>query len=76
MSPYIFIIGAELFVRMIKVAQLQNSITGLPVDNKGEIIGQLAYVDYCLLIAGANLREANALTNIITRYCSCSDQKG
>lgn len=63
-------------MRMIKVAQLQNAITGLPVDNKGEIIGQLAYVDYCLLIAGANLREANALTNIIARYCSCSDQKG
>ena len=63
LSPYLFVLGSEMLTRSIKLAQ-------------GRVMtGHLLYADDCLLVAGATVREAGVVANVLKDFCRMSGQR-
>ena len=75
LSPYLFILGAEVFTRMIKRAQMNGRLTDLPMGNGYGELCHLLYADDCLLLARASEEEAGVIIEQLKEYCCMSGQQ-
>ena len=41
LSSYLFILGAEVFVKMIKTTQVKGVLDGVRIGDEGEVVSQL-----------------------------------
>ena len=71
LSPYLFILGAEVFTRMIERAQMNGRLTDLPMGNGYRVL----YADDCLLLARASEEEAGVIIEQLREYCCRADNR-
>ncbi|MCH90195.1 retrotransposon protein putative unclassified, partial [Trifolium medium] len=74
LSPYLFIICANVFSELISKAQSQNLIHGAKISNGAPEISHLLYADDSLLFCRANKEEVSVMQNIIDKYQRASGQ--
>ncbi|XP_074287942.1 uncharacterized protein LOC141613105 [Silene latifolia] len=74
LSPYLFILCAEVFSNLIKCAVVNNSLHGIRNSQSAPMVSHLFFADDSLIFLKANLREAEVITNIIRRYEDASGQ--
>jgi hypothetical protein len=74
-SPYLFIICAEVFSSLSQNAQMNGFISGVPTSKKGPKITHLFFADDSLVFCKANRVEWRRLLNIIATYERGSGQK-
>ena len=74
LSPYLFIICANVFSNLISKAQLDNKIHGIKIAPGAPEISYLFFVDDSLIFCRANKSEATQLKQIITTYQEASGQ--
>jgi hypothetical protein len=75
LSPYIFIICAEVISGLIDKGQLDGLIHGIPIATNAPAISHLLYVDDNTLFCRANLEEATVIMNIMKTYQEASGQR-
>jgi hypothetical protein len=74
LSPYLFIICANVFSGLITKAQMNSEIHGVKVANGAPAISQLLFTDDSLLFCRATTKEAATIGNIIEDYQEASGQ--
>jgi len=74
-SPYLFIICAEVFSALLQNAQMKGCISGVPTSKKGPKITHLFFADDNLVFCKANRVEWRRLLNLIETYERGSGQK-
>jgi hypothetical protein len=75
LSPYLFILCAEVLSCMLTQAEAKGVITGVPTSPKGPRLSHLFFVDDSLLFCKVNLVEWRCLTKILEKYEMVSGQK-
>lgn len=68
LSPYIYIICAEVLSRLITKAQQDGSITGISIATNAPAISHLLYADDSILFCRARPEEATTIMNILETY--------
>lgn len=71
LSPYLFIICAKVFSRMINSEQ---AIQGIKISRNALAISHILFADDILLMCKANQSNANAIATIIESFCVKSGQ--
>jgi len=56
--PYLFILGAEVFVRLVKMEQVNGGVSSIRIGNGCGSMSQLSYVDDCILFIKVVSTEA------------------
>lgn len=74
LSPFLFIICMEGFSTMIRHAEQQESLHGVPFGHRGLSVSHLFFADDSLLFVHAVQEEVFALLQIIQRYKTLSSQ--
>jgi hypothetical protein len=74
-SPYLFILCAEVFSSLLYNAQMKGLISGVPTSKKGPSISHLFFADDSLVFCKANRVEWRRILNIIETYERGSGQK-
>ncbi|XP_019182405.1 PREDICTED: uncharacterized protein LOC109177491 [Ipomoea nil] len=74
LSPYLFIICAEGLSLLLQQAQIQGAIHGCRVARGAPSISHLFFADDSLLFFKANVQEASAIKQCLTRYENLSGQ--
>ena len=75
LSPYLFILGADVLTWMIKRKQGQGSLTELPLGDRQGHLGHLLYADDCLLLAKATTSKAEVVNKVLHDYCCMSSKQ-
>lgn len=75
LSPYLFILVADVLSHMLRRAQENGNITGVQIGNHGPTLTHLFFADDALLFSKAALEEVYQLVNILNQYSSASGQK-
>jgi hypothetical protein len=73
-TPYLFIIGAEVLARCIADVQGQGLLRGLQLRGEEDNICYLGYADDCLIFNQASLFQCWQLKRVMEKYCSISGQ--
>lgn len=68
MSPYLFIICADVLSGMLKKDELSKDIHGAQVVRKAPIISHLFFTDDILLFVRANTEEVDRIMQVLSRY--------
>jgi hypothetical protein len=68
LSPYLFIICANVFSNLISRAPLDNKIHGIKIAPRAPEISHLFFVDDSLIFCRANKTEATILKQTISTY--------
>jgi hypothetical protein len=74
-SPYLFIICAEVFSALLHNAQMRGCISGVPTSKKGPKITLFFFADDSLVFCNANRVEWRRLLNLIETYERGSSQR-
>jgi hypothetical protein len=74
LSPYLFILCADVFSALISRAQSLKLIHGIKIAPRAPEITHLLFADDSLLFCRANEEEANQIKSIITTYQQASGQ--
>jgi hypothetical protein len=74
LSPYLFIICADVFSALITNAQNSKLIHGVKIAPKAPEITYLFFADDSLIFCRANKEETNQIKSIITKYQQASGQ--
>jgi hypothetical protein len=74
-SPYLFLLCAEVLSSMLSKAESAGVITGVPTSKRGPKLTHLFFADDSLLFCKANSVEWRRLTKILERYEDASGQK-
>ncbi|XP_074318601.1 uncharacterized protein LOC141655419 [Silene latifolia] len=74
LSPYLFIMCAEVLSSLMRRAVETNSLHGIRISSSAPSISHLLFADDSLFFAKANLEEANVINNILRRYAEASKQ--
>ena len=74
LSPYLFILGSKVFMRLINREIQQGSLMGVKIGNTAPPISKLCYVDDIILICRARADEVRSLMNCLDTYCAWSSQ--
>ncbi|XP_059449513.1 uncharacterized protein LOC132180640 [Corylus avellana] len=74
LSPYLFLLCAEVLSHMIGRAELQKKITGLAITRRGERLSHLFFADDSLLFCKASVTEWENLQAILIGYGKASGQ--
>jgi hypothetical protein len=69
LSPYLFIMCADVLARMINREVLRGAINGIKVSSGADAISKLLYADNVILFCGAKTSEVEALMQCIEKYC-------
>ena len=73
-SPYLFILGSEVLLRLINKEVAQKKLSGVKVSNIAPPISKLCYVDDIILFCKAKSSELATLKVCLEKYCSWSGQ--
>jgi hypothetical protein len=74
LSPYLFILCANVFSGLITKAQNEKKLHGVKVANGAPEISHLLFADYNLLLCRATPQEAMVIKDIIQDYQEASGQ--
>ena len=74
LSPYLFILGNEVLMRLINREVSQKNLTGVKLFNTPPPISKLCYADDILLFCKAKSFELAILRNCLEKFCSRSGQ--
>ncbi|KAL4359553.1 hypothetical protein AHAS_Ahas08G0088900 [Arachis hypogaea] len=74
LSPYLFIIAAEVFTILMDKALNSNMISGVKLVLNVPIITHLLFADVCIILSGAKEEEVYQLVQILNVYTSTSGQ--
>nr|GEZ24877.1 reverse transcriptase [Tanacetum cinerariifolium] len=74
LSPYLFIIIADVLSRMVSKAVDNSLVSGIKMARTCPIISHKFFADDSLFFLKANRAECQNLVNILARYCSASGQ--
>lgn len=74
MSPYLFILCAEVLSHMMNTAASRKQIQGLKICNQGTPITHLLFADDSLFFLLANDKSCKAIQNILSTYEKVSGQ--
>jgi len=75
LSPYIFILCAEVLSGLINKEQRHGHITGVAIATNAPSISHLLYADDSILFCRAKLKEATTIMNVLQEYQQASGQK-
>ncbi|KAG7583713.1 Reverse transcriptase domain [Arabidopsis suecica] len=75
LSPYLFVICTEMLVKMLKVAEEKEQITGLKVARGGPPITHLLFADDSMFYCKEKDEELAQITRIIEEYSLASGQR-
>jgi hypothetical protein len=75
LSPYLFIICADVFSRMLTKKQDQSYITGIKLAQDAPKVSHLFFADDSLIFCKANKAEAEHLLDFFDEYQRISGQK-
>jgi len=75
LSPYIFIICAEVLSGLITKSQQEGHIHGVSIATNAPPISHLLYLDDCILFCKAKPEEGQAIKHILDIYQATSGQK-
>jgi hypothetical protein len=74
LSPYLFIICADVLSNLLIKAQMENRIKGVKVAHGAPELTHLLFADDSLIFCRANDEEVKQVSNIITDYQNASGQ--
>ena len=74
LSPYLFILCANVLSHMMKKAEDNKEIKGINVSTRGPSISHLLFADDSLFFTLANLRSCKAIKQILRKYEEISGQ--
>ncbi len=74
LSPFLFIMCADVLARMINREVLRGAIKGVKVNPGADAISKLFYADDVILFYDAKTSEVEALMQCIEKYCLWSGQ--
>ena len=75
LSPYFFILGSEVLMRLISREVDHGQLTALKVSSSAPPISKLCYADDVILFSKAKMSELSSLKACLEKYCSWSGQK-
>lgn len=74
LSPYLFIIGIEILMRLVNREVSRNNLSTFKVSSLAPPISKLCYADDVILFCKAKIAELITLKNCLENYCSWSGQ--
>ncbi|XP_021734057.1 uncharacterized protein LOC110700767 [Chenopodium quinoa] len=74
-SPYLFLLCADVFSSLLAKAASENKIHGAKICNGAPRVSHLFFVDDSLLFARATLQECSVIADIIRKYERAPGQK-
>ncbi|XP_074293374.1 uncharacterized protein LOC141620388 [Silene latifolia] len=74
LSPYLFILCAEVLSHLMRRAVEVNAIHGIRVSSGAPTISHLLFADDSIFFTRANMEEADAVSEILRRYERASGQ--
>lgn len=74
LSPYLFILEAEVLSQMINHAQNQEDVHGIQLAGSSPILTRLFFADDALIFGRAEEEEIYQLVHILNKYCEASGQ--
>ena len=72
LSPYLFILGSEVLLRLLNREVSQKRLLGVKVSNTAPPISKLCYVDDIILFCKAKSTEIAILKSYLEKFCSWS----
>lgn len=75
LSPYLFIIIANLLSLQLRNAVLMGSIKGIQLNPRCPTLSHLFFADDAVFFLNGTLLECQNLSNILNQYCLASGQK-
>lgn len=73
-SPYLFIMFAELLSRLLYKLEAEGKIHGIKLGRNGPMITHLFFTADILIFCRANKKEALAVTKCVQPYCDWTGQ--
>jgi hypothetical protein len=74
LSPYLFLLCAEVLSSQLNQAERVGLLTGVPTSPKGPRLNHLFFVDDSLLFCKANINEWQVLSGLLEMYEEASGQ--
>jgi hypothetical protein len=74
LSPFLFILGSEVFSRLMYNEASLGHIKGLKISRNNPAIHHLLFADDLLIFWQASLAEAASINSCLNKYCSWSGQ--
>ncbi|GKA96927.1 reverse transcriptase [Tanacetum coccineum] len=74
MSPYLFIIIADVLSQMINNAMCQSLLTGIKMARSCPVVSHIFFAGDSIFFLKANVTECDCLLDILNRYCVASGQ--
>jgi hypothetical protein len=74
-SPYLFLICAEVLSSMVTIANQKGFLTRVPTSKYGPRVSHLFFADDSLLFCRRSLTQWNHLTQLLQRYEAASGQR-
>jgi hypothetical protein len=75
LSPYLFIICAEVLSGLLSKSQQEGLIHGVAIATNAPPISHLLYADDCILFCKARPEEGKAIKDILDQYQEASGQR-
>ena len=75
LSPYLFILGSEVLMRIINKEVADGNISRVKVLSTAPLISKLCYADDIILFCKAKASKLVSLKHCLEKYCSWSRQK-
>ncbi|XP_059460221.1 uncharacterized protein LOC132189495 [Corylus avellana] len=74
LSPFLFILGSEVFSRLMFREESLGSIKGLQISRNCSAIHHLLFADDLLIFGKATISEASCIKSCLDKYCYWSGQ--
>jgi hypothetical protein len=74
LSPYLFILGSEVILRLLNRKVQQGFLMGVKLGNSAPLISKLCYADDVILLCRARMDDVQSLMSCINTYCAWSGQ--
>ena len=74
LSPYLFILCAEVLSHMMKQAEYNNQLKGIKISTRAPSLNHLLFADDSLFFTLANDRSCKAIKTILRKYEEASGQ--